>query len=279
MSDVSRLYVKKITKLPTLPVIAQEILSLTSDDLISIEKLEDVIENDTSISAKILSVSNSVFFGTEIPNTSINNAIVRIGFNNVRNIAIGIALFTLLIKGNNSGPLSNRKLFKHSISVGLISKIVAEFLDFFEKDEVFLCGLLHDIGLLLMNSYMEDAYYTVVNEFKNESFLCDAEKKVLGYTHADIGLWLAEQWKLPEKVRNSIFFHHEPALISDRLVSIIHIADYLSSRNSFNPVERIENCKFDDSTIKFLGLSDNDIKEIEKSLKKEIFSDRVFLYD
>ncbi len=279
MSDVSRLYVKKITKLPTLPVIAQEILSLTSDDLISIEKLEDVIENDTSISAKILSVSNSVFFGTEIPNTSINNAIVRIGFNNVRNIAIGIALFTLLIKGNNSGPLSNRKLFKHSISVGLISKIVAEFLDFFEKDEVFLCGLLHDIGLLLMNSYMEDAYYTVVNEFKNESFLCDAEKKVLGYTHADIGLWLAEQWKLPEKVRNSIFFHHEPALISDILVSIIHIADYLSSRNSFNPVERIENCKFDDSTIKFLGLSDNDIKEIEKSLKKEIFSDRVFLYD
>ncbi len=279
MSDVSRLYVKKITKLPTLPVIAQEILSLTSDDLISIEKLEDVIENDTSISAKILSVSNSVFFGTEIPNTSINNAIVRIGFNNVRNIAIGIALFTLLIKGNNSGPLSNRKLFKHSISVGLISKIVAEFLDFFEKDEVFLCGMLHDIGLLLMNSYMEDAYYTVVNEFKNESFLCDAEKKVLGYTHADIGLWLAEQWKLPEKVRNSIFFHHEPALISDRLVSIIHIADYLSSRNSFNPVERIENCKFDDSTIKFLGLSDNDIKEIEKSLKKEIFSDRVFLYD
>ncbi len=279
MNDVAHLFIKKITKIPTLPVVAQEIINLTSDDLISIEKLESVIENDPSISARILSVSNSVFFGTEIPNTSINNAIVRIGFNNIKNIAIGIALFTLLIKRNTSSPLSNSRLFKHSVAVGLISKMLADFLDFHGRDETFLCGMLHDIGLLFMNSYMADTYYPVIHELKDEKLLCDAEKKVLGYTHSDIGFWLANQWKLPDNVKNSVYFHHRPELTKDKAVLIVHIADYLSSINSYSAFERTEKYKINNNALELLKLSINDIKEIEKKIDRDIFSNRVFLYD
>jgi len=279
MNDVVHLFMRKVTKIPTLPVVAQEIVNLTSDDLISIEKLESIIENDPAISAKILSVSNSVYFGTEIPNTSINNAIVRIGFNNIKNIAIGIALFTLLIKRNNSGPLSNSRLFKHSVAVGIVSKMIAELLDFDSGNEIFLCGMLHDIGLLLLNSYMADTYYPVIKEFKDGIFLCDAEKKVLGYTHSDIGFWLAKQWRLPDNVKNSVYFHHSPDLTEDKSVSIVHIADYLSSINSYSAFERAVKHKLDDNALGLLKLSNNDIREIEKKIEKDMFSSRVFLYD
>lgn len=94
-------YVRQITKLPTISVIAREILGLVDNNKVSVERLEGIVEKDPSIAAKILSVATSSFFVFNIPATTISNAIIRIGFNNVKNIALGISLMTVLDDGKN----------------------------------------------------------------------------------------------------------------------------------------------------------------------------------
>src|SRR5512139_3028347 len=95
MSDSLKQHVQQITQLPTIPVVAQEILKLVHDELTSVDKLDNIIENDPPITAKILSVANSAFFGYKTPTKNIHNAILRIGFNNVRDIALGVSLMTV----------------------------------------------------------------------------------------------------------------------------------------------------------------------------------------
>ena len=92
MNDSLKLQVEKITRLPTIPVIAQEIMALINDDLLSVNRLVKLIENDPAISSKILNVANSAFSGLAMPAKTLDNAIMRIGFDSIRNIALGISL-------------------------------------------------------------------------------------------------------------------------------------------------------------------------------------------
>src|SRR3989304_8807282 len=99
MNESLRAFVKNIRNLPTIPVIAHEVLSLLSDELLSVEKLESIVEKDPAISAKILSVANSALFGFQVSTDALSGAMMRIGFNNVKNIALGISLMTILDDG------------------------------------------------------------------------------------------------------------------------------------------------------------------------------------
>jgi len=239
MDDSLRLFVQRIRKIPTLSVIAQEVLNLTSNDSVSIAKLEGVIEHDPPIASRILSVSNSAFFGTQAPNTTVSNAIVRIGFDNVRNIAFGVALLTMFSDGEPRRPIETKRIIKHSLAVGIIAKVLAGHFGFCDRDEVFVCGMLHDLGILVMNSHFGDRYSRVVDELRAEKSLLAAERKVLGFTHPEIGMWLADTWNLPEDVSESIRFHHEPFLSGSRQIALVHLADHISFKNSFCPTRQV----------------------------------------
>jgi putative nucleotidyltransferase with HDIG domain len=280
MDDSLRLIVQGISRIPTLPVIAQEVLSLISNDSVSVARLEGVIENDPPIASRVLSVSNSAFFGTEVPNTTVGNAIVRIGFDNVRNIALGIALLTMFGNGGRGRPLDTKRIFKHSLSVGLIAKFLAERFRFPDRDELFLCGMLHDLGILAMNCYFSDLYYNVVDEIKNETCLLAAEKKVLGFTHTDVGAWLADKWNLPDSVSAAIRFHHGPLPSQDRQVALIHLSDYISSKNFFSATDHVCLVNPDYSVFDMLEFSPDDMSAMETTIAEEgIFSGGVFVYE
>lgn len=105
MNESLRSYIKDIKNLPTIPVIAQKILGLLGDKKLSIDSLEDIIEKDPAIAAKILSEANSAFFGFQVRTDFLRNAIMKIGFDNVRNIALGISLMTMRDDGKRRPPL------------------------------------------------------------------------------------------------------------------------------------------------------------------------------
>ncbi len=279
MNDSLKLSVQKITKLPTLPAVAREVLDLASDDLLAIDRLETLIENDPPIASKILSVSNSAFFGVGEPSTSIASAIVRIGFNNVKDIAISTALLSFLGNKNHNCPIEPKRIFEHSVAVGIIAKLLSCKFGLFEPEEMFVCGLLHDIGIFVLNSYFSEDYRTVIAKLDNGTTLSEAENEVLGFTHPTIGIWLADKWKLPAFICSSIQFHHEPSSARDGHVSLIHLADCIACRNQYRSTEKVTHTVPDDSIFDTLNISRADLFTIEGSVKSQIFAEGILAHE
>lgn len=278
MNNSLKLHVQKIENLPTLPLIAQEILAVTDDNLASLKKLEQITENDPAISAKILSTANSAFFGFKSPVKTIGNAILRIGFDNVRSIAIGIAIMTILNDGNRRDKAVYKRIFSHSLSTGIVSKILSKYLQLGIEDEAFIGGILHDIGFLVLSKYFPDSFHNVFNEFEKGTSLPEAEKLVLEFSHMDIGYWLVKQWSLPENVLAATLFHHMPADADDypKHVAVTHLADYLTTKYILGLTEKSPGYPFESSCLDILGISDSDVNAIKTEIKDGSFFNRLF---
>jgi len=277
MSDSLRSYIKDIKNFPSIPLIAQKILGLLGDNNLSVDSLEDVVEKDPAISAKILSVANSAFFGFQISTDFLSNAIMRIGFNNVKNIALGISLMTILDDGKRGSSLDYRKIFNHSVAVGFTARLISSNLKLDNADAL-LYGILHDLGYMVLNRYSPERYQEVLYELDDGRPLLEAEQAAFQFTHADIGSWLAEEWKLPEIIQDINTFHHFPHLAkrNPRPVAVIHIADYLTTKNIMSPFEKDPDYPLDLSSLEILGISENELKDMEESIGGVPFSDEIF---
>jgi len=279
MNESLKEHVQKIKKLPTIPVVAQEILGLVRDDLISVQKLEKIVENDPAIAAKIMSVANSAFYGYKVPAKSLESAVLRIGFNSVRSIALGISLLTVMGNGKAHKTLDYQRLFNHSVSVGFVAgMLIKEFrLEF--SEEILINGILHDIGFLILNRYFPKKYMKVLDEFKLGTPLLDAEKKVLEFNHAEIGQWLAVKWKLPNTVSDTIRYHHQPsgAKRFQKRIAVIHIADYITTGNIMSPTESDPQYPLDPAALEVLKIKENDLEGIQEKLYGGKYSDELFM--
>ncbi len=276
MIDSLRLYVEKITNLPSLPAIAHEIIALADDDLISINKLELIIENDPAISAKILSVANSVFYGFHTPVKTLHNAIMRIGFNSVKNIALGISIMTVLNDKNHLGAHDYERVFNHSVAVGFIARLLSKRLKCNIMDEIVISGILHDIGLLVLSRYFPERYTDVIDSFKQGDTLSDAEKAAFGFSHTDIGSWLAGKWSLPDTVSDTILFHHSPSQAGKNQIHIatVHIADYIVDGHVIRATARDFFSPFDPSSLALIGMSEDNLNSVVTEVKNgSLFND------
>lgn len=274
MANTFKSNLQKIEKLPTLPETAHHVLNLTNDPLLSIDELKGIIERDPAISARVISVANSAFFGSSVRTNMLDDAIVRIGINNVKSIAVGISVLTLF--GENKITSDYKRLFNHSVIVGLTARSLAKKFRTIIGENILLDGLLHDLGYLVLNSYFPEVYQNMLDSFQCSRSLLDAEKNIIGYSHAEIGFWLAEQWNLPNTVLDTILYHHTPSLSRNnaKRVAVIHIADYIVSKDIFSPFEKDPGYSLDHGTREILGISDNDLKDIEVKVQSgdEIFN-------
>ncbi len=268
MNDSLRQYVEKITKLPTLPMTAQEILGLVDDERLPVDKLEKIIENDPAISAKVLSVANSAYFGVKSPTRELGSAIMRIGFNNVKNIAVGVSLITVMEDGGKKSIADYQRVFNHSVSVGFISRMLAKEIKCGISDEIMMDGMLHDIGFLVMIRYFSEDYKKVIEVYQDNKNILESEEAVFEFTHADIGHWLAEKWTLPENIKDTVLYHHKPSLANNnqKHVAVIHQADYIVSKNMIAPSRQDPNFPFEQESLEILGLTESDFTRLEEKI-------------
>jgi putative nucleotidyltransferase with HDIG domain len=238
-------------------------MNLNNDSSLSINKLTGIVERDPAISAKILSFANSAFFGLRYETADLNNAIMRIGFNNVKNIAVGISILSFL---DDSKIISDyTRLFNHSIAVSLAARFIADNIRIGTEEDILIEGLLHDLGYLVLNRYFPDNYKAILDSLNSEGDVLNAEKKILNRTHAEVGYWLAIQWNLPDIILNTILYHHTPDLGKNaKHLALIHIADYIVAKNSYSPFEKDPNYPLDQSSLEILSISDNDLKHLEE---------------
>lgn len=235
-TDKIRVEIQRLKKIPTLSHTAQRIISLTAKDSTHLDELVNIIEKDPPIMSKVLGCANIVYLGLSPPVTSVRDALLKIGFKPLKNIALSIAIFSIF-KTFKSKEDSYKRLIKHSLVTGIISQILAEkYLDL-EPDERFTAGALHDLGLLVIHYSLYEQFKDIENHLREGLSLLDAEKKVINVYHTEIGKWIAETWGLPEVIQDVILLHHENPERSKSpfTTALVHLADYLAHELDYYP--------------------------------------------
>lgn len=234
--DVVKVVIKGIEDLPPLPDVVRKILGLVDDTDASARDLAQIITSEPSLTAKILKITNSSFYGFRQQVTTISHAVVILGFNEVKNLVLGYSIFSNILGRKEKGNERELNFWRHNIACGVAAKILGEEMGYKNPEELFVVGLLHDIGKTVFYNYFTDRYQEAIDGSAREHIpLFQMEKKLLGLTHADVGYWLALHWNLPVLVRDGIRFHHTPLLakksassFAPKLVPIVNYADILS---------------------------------------------------
>jgi len=266
--------IDKIDYLPTIPETAQEVLKLTDNELASVVSLGKIIDKDVSISAKILHVANSARFGYSANVSTVNEAILRIGFLNVKNIAFGLSLMSVFHSEKGKKIMDYERIFEHSANVGVAAKLLMKELGPGLSEDVFIHGLLHDIGFLVLCNYCMDQYDSVMYNFHRheEKSILEAEQNILGLTHADVGSWLAEHWELDKSLVDTIRHHHCPSRASSNknYVAVVHISDCLVSEEILGVTRKSPRYQLDRAALDVLNLSESDMSGLKEILHNRI---------
>ncbi len=270
MNESLRILTQKIPKRPTIPPVADRIIQLVNNKAAFIDAIVHTIETDAAISAKVIGFSNAAFYRLGGPVTTIQDAVMKVGFDNVKNIALGISLLTIFRpKNGESGEYPN--ICRHCMAVGVIAKDIVDHLDRRNHEDVFTTGLLHDLGLMVMNVFFPDIFDRVINRFSTGLTFADAEKEVCGFTHGDVGAWLADKWNLPDSIYEVIRHHHAPKLTGRRpeIEAIVHLADILAIRGGFSPISmKGFEGPLDAAAMKLLHLTEKKISDIESRVEE-----------
>lgn len=226
--------IKEISHIATLPEITLKIIQLVEDPTSTAQDLHNVIAKDPALCTRILKVVNSAFYGLPGQIGSINRAIVLLGLNAVKNIAIAASLAKLFKGGQISAQFSARDLWLHSVAVGTATKMQADKLKLGLSDEAFLAGLIHDVGVMVMLQFDRNKLIEVVNKTvaagPNADMMTN-EVEVFGATHQDFGAALCEKWKFPRTFGFVTGYHHRPLELPEEnrtLACMVYVADRLA---------------------------------------------------
>jgi putative nucleotidyltransferase with HDIG domain len=225
---------------PALPVIAQKIMSLASDEPASAEKLAAVISSDQALSARVLSLANSACYGNRATISTIQRAMVVIGVNTVKQVSLSV-----LVRGTIGRVGKDRTQFwKHSFGTATASALIAQRTGRKDNDVCFMAGLLHDIGKLILETY-----------FPNETEI----------DHTEVGAWMAERWQLPPALISAIAYHHSllPEHLSQPIVACVHAADVCAK-----VVLSSEGAEIEREVLRALHLSQDDFFDTGAELRR-----------
>ena len=230
-----KLNIAKLDTLPAMPAIARKLLTLALDTDEGEAQLLKLIEQDPLIAAKIIGLANSPMFGSSRIVSSVSDATMLLGLTRVKSVAIGIATMSAVTKFPG-GLLKANDLWLHSMAVALVMRTIAKAMPARVRpldDQIFLAGLLHDIGymaLSFLDTPASDALHIAL-QANPERPVAEIEMELIGMTHGEIGARLALHWDLPEEIIAVMRYHHNPddkeAMPGQPLVSLVAYAERL----------------------------------------------------
>jgi len=264
--------VNQVSHLASLPDICFKVNELAEDSGASTNDFKNLIETDPALSAKLLKIANSAFYSYSTDVADLNRAIMLIGTQGLRDITwscYAIDEFSQL----SSEYVDMYAFWRHSLFVGTVARVLANKCHIIHKDRLFLSGLLHDIGHLVMYQLIPEEMTAIFKRMadRNEQAFV-SEKSVLGFNHATLGYKLLKSWELPESIYQSVAFHHQPGKAeAHRLeAAILHLADAFAKKSNIFGHKVEDQMHIDTNAWKITALSDK-ITESVIDLSKEQF--------
>ena len=269
----------EISHIATLPEITLKIIELVEDPSSTAQDLHKLISCDPALCSRVLKVVNSSFYGLPGQIASINRAIVMLGLNAVKNIAIAASLAKLFRGGQLTPFFAARDLWDHSIASAAATKLLADKLGYGLTDEAFLAGLIHDIGFMVEMQYDRNKMIDVLDRCRPNSDgipsgnMVEIENEVFGVNHQDFGHALCERWKFPKTLSSVTKHHHKPSGAPSEhrtICNLVYIADRIATEHAEGFQMDLTAIEYDKGVLEALKLSREKLDEIRAAFPEAL---------
>ena len=252
-----------------------QLISVINDPKTGAKDLKNIIEKDPPLSAGLLRVANSAYYGFRRRISNIQEAIVGIGFIAVKELALNQKVCELFQKDFYFEGYSRAALWEHSVAVALCNKSIY-MKEFREPGEnIYTAGLLHNIGIIIEDQFLQNNFIDALVQSKNDKCnLLYAEKNIIGYDHTDIGRAIADDWDFPQELVIAIGNHHEPESVDEKFKKFVlttYISDYVCQRNDIGYCDApYENESLHTKCLKELKIQEKAMNLIIEDVQEEI---------
>jgi len=263
---------KSIQSLKPLPSSVTRTLKELENPHATAGLISEYIGLDQALAALVLQVSNSAYLGYDRTCTLLSDAVMRLGFVRLKSILMASSasgLLSLSLRGYRQGA---GELWQHSLAIAVSAEWLAQALGYRDSEEAYVSGLLHDIGKLLLDQFVLADYVEIVGLIqKNHLPLWQVEEKRIGINHAMVGGLVAEKWKFPTVLVDTIQFHHNPSLarVNRQLPAIINLANHIASKagSSKSPLFSSE---LHPDTVIILNVSERDLDQYTRKIQSKL---------
>lgn len=258
--------------LPVLPQVANNVLKLVDSPDASPRALEQIIIRDPAVTAKILRVANSSFYGLSGVDT-IGRAVATLGMNTIRSLVVGIAYQQLMAGKEQASHYSKAEFWKHSLATGIACKVIGMIKMPGKAEELYGIGMIHDVGILVMDRFLPNELNLVIQTAKaKKCSVNEIEAELLGFDHSDVGALLAEKWGFSGPMLAGIKYHH--SMIEDpeftEMTAVVALADGIAHLCGFtNNAPGIER-ELDKFALKTLNIPEEQLNVIAQVVVKEV---------
>lgn len=221
----------EVDNLPSFPMVYTALSNAMEDPMVTSDKLSTLISSDPAAAMKILKVVNSPIYGLRGKIDTITQAILFLGFREVKNIVFALSVMNFFSKEKRLVNFRPMDFWAHSVGVGIATRMIGRAIGEKNLENFFLAGMFHDIGKLLFLEFAHEEYAKVLEVVENKNCrIKDAELEVLGLDHARAGKLLAAKWKLSSGIQNTIYYHHEGTLPDspNSLVAAVHVGNIIA---------------------------------------------------
>jgi putative nucleotidyltransferase with HDIG domain len=258
-------FINSVRYLPPAPRIVPELMRLLKQADVDSSKVVKLISFDPSLTANVLRICNSAYFGASTPTSDLQEAVTRLGFQQVYQLVAAAMGARMLGSAQTGYGLDEGELWKHSVAVAVTAQVMARKLSD-DDNVVFTAALLHDIGKIVLARALESVYPKLVRETEiNQQSLLESERKLLGVQHAEVGARLLERWKFPPNIVSAVWFHHAPkgAGRHQRLAAYIYVADMVAHFMGFGYGYLAFALRGRADALTILGLTSESIPQIQ----------------
>ena len=257
--------------LASFPDVYFRITEVLNSPTSSVAHISEVVSKDPSLSAKLLKLVNSSFYGFASRIDSVSRAVVLIGGNELSTLALGISLLAAF-KDVPEAYVTMRSFWMHSVSCGVFARLLSTRRDASKEEHFFLAGLLHDLGRLILYRRVPFSMAQALQEaIRRGVGVHQAERELLGFDHASVGYQLLKDWKIPPSLAEAVRFHHQPGAASDPYEpGVLHVADLLALGCRFGSSGSFVIPELDLDSWDLLGLSPNALDSLILQAERQI---------
>jgi len=254
------------------PTIYNQLKKAMSDPEVTFDQYAKIISGDTTLMARLLKIVNSPFYGLSAQVETISHAITIVGVEQLSELALVTGLSDKF-EGIPSDLVNMNSFWVHSLSCGMGAQAIARKIKESNSERYYVCGMLHDIGkLLIFRKWPDMARDALAQHYSTGHSLLKSESELLGFNHQDVGRAILKAWKLPESLVEGVGFHHTPQKAQNNklMTSIIHVADILSYEMRIGDSGEPNAPDLDPKALKLIGVDEETFLSIRGDLENQV---------
>ena len=228
-NDIPDKIMEKVSSFPSMPQTVFKLRALLAEKDVSLDEIEGILRNDPGLSANVLRLANSAFFGVPRKVSSLKHAVMLLGVKRFAQIAVSASISKTMDKAVEGYDLAPGALWLHSIAVSNVAETLAQFKKFEETNDVFTPALLHDMGKLVLGKFLKEESQKIKSLVEGGVPLDIAENMVLGTDHAEVGALILHRWSFPNELVEAVRWHHNPERLknSNLQPEIVYLSNLL----------------------------------------------------